>query len=69
MSFQIRYSIASSVAGSVAQEISAMIDDAIQKGDERCLLGLGVFSEQWWQAAEPHAKQDAVKLIAQKFTN
>lgn len=69
MSFQIRQSIASSVAGSYAQEIYAMIDDAIQKGDEHFLAGLGVFFEQWWRAAEPHAKQDAVKLIAQKFTN
>ncbi|MFC4355956.1 small acid-soluble spore protein SspI [Chryseomicrobium palamuruense] len=69
MSFQIRQAIATSVAGSDAQEIYAMVDDAIEKGDEHFLPGLGVFFEQWWQSAEPHLKQDAVELIAQKFTH
>lgn len=45
MAFQIRESISSSVAGSSSEDIYAMVEDAIKKGDEHFLPGLGVFFE------------------------
>lgn len=69
MSFQIRQSISSSVAGSSSENFYAMVEDAIKKGDEHFLPGLGVFFEKWWQLAEPHLKQDAVKLLEKTFNN
>lgn len=69
MAFQIRQSITSSVAGSNADEIYAMVEDAIKKGDEHFLPGLGVFFETWWQQAEPHLKKDAVNLLEKSYQN
>lgn len=43
MSFQIRQSISSSVTGSSSEDLYAMVEDAIKKGDEHFLPGLGVF--------------------------
>ena len=69
MSFQIRQSISSSVAGSSSEDLYAMVEDAIKKCNEHFLPGLGVLFKKWWQQAEPHLKQDAVKLLEKTFNN
>ena len=69
MAFQIRESITSSVAGSDATEIYNMVGDAIKKGDEHFLPGLGVFFEKWWQSADPQTKQNVAEKLQHTFRN
>lgn len=65
--FQIRQAIATNVQNESAEGFSSIIDDAISRGDEHLLPGLGVFLEKWWQQATPDAKQQFSSALQQQF--
>ena len=51
MSFQIRDAIAQNVTGDSSTAFEETINDAIARGEEHLLPGLGVFLEAWWKDA------------------
>lgn len=59
MNFQIRDAIAANMKGESPTGIRDVIEDAIDRGEEHLLPGLGVFFEKWWQSAS-QPEQDAV---------
>ena len=67
MDFQIRQAIAMNVQNESAEGFTDIIDDAISRGDEHLLPGLGVFLEKWWQQAEPDAKQQFTSALQKEF--
>ncbi len=69
MDFQIRQAIATNVAGSDAAEFQDIVNDAIARGEEHLLPGLGVFLEKWWQAATEQDRTQFAEQLAQQFTH
>ena len=67
MDFQIRQAIAANVQNESAAGFSSIIDDAISRGEEHLLPGLGVFLEEWWQQATPDAKQQFTSALEKEF--
>lgn len=67
--FQIRQAITANVQNETAAEFSSIIDDAIDRGEEHLLPGLGVFLEKWWQQATPDAKQQFSSALEKQFQN
>lgn len=49
MDFQIREAVMANVKGDSPQQFRETIQDAIARGDEHLLPGLGVLLEKWWQ--------------------
>lgn len=69
MDFQIRQAIAANVAGSDATEFQDIVNDAISRGEEHLLPGLGVFLEKWWQAANEQDRTDFAQTLAKQFAH
>lgn len=69
MNFQIRDAITQNMTNQSADEVRGVVDDAIQRGEEHLLPGLGVFFENLWkQASEPEKSKMATEL-AKSFSN
>ncbi|MCH7322342.1 small acid-soluble spore protein SspI [Solibacillus sp. MA9] len=69
MDFQIRQAITANVLGSDATEFKDIVNDAISRGEEHLLPGLGVFLETWWQASNEDERTHFVEKLAEKFAN
>lgn len=69
MDFQIRQAITANVLGSDAAEFKDIVNDAISRGEEHLLPGLGVFLETWWQSANEEDRTHFAEKLAQKFAN
>ena len=69
MDFQIRQAITANVLGSDAAEFKDIVNDAISRGEEHLLPGLGVFLETWWQASTEDDRTHCAEKLAQKFAN
>ena len=67
MNFQIRDAISANMSGHDASQIRDVVDDAIKRGDEHLLPGLGVFFEKWWQSAPEPEKATVLKHLEQSF--
>ena len=67
MNFQIRQAIAENVAGQTKEEFADIINDAIQRGDEHLLPGLGVFLEKWWGSASNEEKSQFCSSLQKQF--
>lgn len=67
MNFQIRDAIATNMTNNSATDVRSVIDDAIARGEEHLLPGLGVFFEQLWQRADDQEKQEMTSELAQAF--
>ncbi|WP_102691111.1 small acid-soluble spore protein SspI [Rummeliibacillus pycnus] len=52
MNFQIRDAIKKNVSGNSPDQLKDIVEDAITRGEEHLLPGLGVFFEAWWQQAD-----------------
>lgn len=52
MNFQIRDAIKQNVSGNSPEQLKDIVEDAIKRGEEHLLPGLGVFFETWWQQAD-----------------
>ncbi|SDC25837.1 small acid-soluble spore protein SspI [Shouchella lonarensis] len=59
MSFNLRSAIMANIQGSSQDEVEATVVDAIEKGEEKMLPGLGVLFEVYWEHADK-AKKDAL---------
>lgn len=69
MDFQIRQAITANVMGSDATEFQDIVNDAIARGEEHLLPGLGVFLEKWWNGANENERNEFTQKLAQQFVN
>jgi len=69
MSFQIRAAITQNVQGDSPAEFKDTVQDAINRGDEHLLPGLGVFLEKWWQTSSEDEKNQFTEKLSQAFQN
>lgn len=53
--------------GHTASDIRGVVEDAIQKGEEHLLPGLGVFFEKWWNMTDESNKQSVLNELATAF--
>ena len=67
--FQIRQAIANNVQGQTAAEFTDIVEDAIDRGDEHLLPGLGVFLERWWKNSNEQERQAFTQKLAQNFAS
>ncbi|MBU0905669.1 MAG: small acid-soluble spore protein SspI [Planococcaceae bacterium] len=67
MNFQIRDAITANMIGNNASEIRDVVEDAITRGEEHLLPGLGVFFEKWWKTAPEPEKESVLKHLEQSF--
>ncbi|MCK0471371.1 small acid-soluble spore protein SspI [Halalkalibacter sp. APA_J-10(15)] len=65
MGFNLRSAIMSNIKGSSEQDVEATITDAISRGEEKMLPGLGVMFEVYWQQASEEQKDDMCEQISQ----
>ncbi|GKV54524.1 small, acid-soluble spore protein I [Sporosarcina sp. NCCP-2222] len=68
MNFQIREAITANMKNNSANDIKGIVDDAIQRGEEQMLPGLGVFFEKLWNRADEQEKEKISGEIAQAFS-
>ncbi|WP_062047831.1 small acid-soluble spore protein SspI [Bacillus sp. JCM 19034] len=64
MGFNLRNAILSNIKGSSEQEVEATIADAISRGEEKMLPGLGVMFEVYWQHANEEQKEHLCEEIS-----
>lgn len=67
MNFQIREAITANMLGSSPDDIRGVVDDAIKRGEEHLLPGLGVFFEKLWNQADENQKQTMMNNLSQVF--
>lgn len=67
MDFQIRDAITANMTDNSADEIRNVVDDAIQRGEEHLLPGLGVFFEKLWSNSGEQDKSKILNELAQAF--
>jgi len=67
MNFQIRDAITANMQGNSAEDIRGVIDDAIARGEEHLLPGLGVIFEKFWQQADAAEKQNVLADLESAF--
>ncbi|ADC48711.1 MULTISPECIES: small acid-soluble spore protein SspI [Alkalihalophilus] len=65
MGFNLRGAIMANIQGSSEEEVEATIVDAIQKGEEKMLPGLGVLFEVYWKNANEQEKDQLCQQISQ----
>ncbi|MFE6170123.1 small acid-soluble spore protein SspI [Viridibacillus arvi] len=64
MNFQIRQAVKANVQGQSADELENVVEDAIKRGEEHLLPGLGVFLEAWWNNADQQKRQNFMQDLA-----
>lgn len=69
MNFQIRNAIAANVHGQSADEFKDIVEDAISRGEEHLLPGLGVFFEKWWRQSSTSEQDAFVQKLEKAFAN
>ena len=69
MDFQIRQAITANVTGSDAAEFRDIVNDAIARGEEHLLPGLGVFLEKWWNGASESERSEFSQKLAKQFVS
>ncbi len=57
MNLDIRKAVKANVKGNSNTDFQAVIEDAIENGEEKVLPGLGVLLEMIWESATPESKQ------------
>lgn len=67
MNFQIRDAITSNVKGDSPAEFHDTVQDAISRGDEHLLPGLGVFLEQWWKSSSTEERAQFTEKLSKAF--
>ncbi|QPQ34742.1 MULTISPECIES: small acid-soluble spore protein SspI [unclassified Lysinibacillus] len=69
MNFQIRDAITANVHGQSAAEFKDIVQDAISRGEEHLLPGLGVFFEKWWQQSTNEEQEAFVQKLEKVFAH
>jgi len=67
MDFQIRDAISQNMTNNTAEDIRGVVEDAIKRGEEHLLPGLGVFFEKLWNSAGEQEKSKITSELAQVF--
>ncbi|TQR19842.1 small acid-soluble spore protein SspI [Psychrobacillus vulpis] len=67
MDFQIREAISANMKGNSATDIREVVEDAIKRGEEHLLPGLGVFFEKWWKMADDTKRDSVLNELATAF--
>ncbi|WP_173915885.1 small acid-soluble spore protein SspI [Halobacillus sp. Marseille-Q1614] len=67
MDLNLRQAILSNVSGHSAQELQATIDDAMARGEEKMLPGLGVFFEMLWKESNEQDRQEILETLEQSL--
>ncbi len=67
MNFQIRDAITSNMTNNSAEDVRNVVEDAIKRGEEHLLPGLGVFFEKLWNSAGEQEKSKMAGELAQAF--
>ncbi|MCA1009886.1 small acid-soluble spore protein SspI [Halobacillus halophilus] len=67
MNLNLRQAILSNVTGHNSEQLEATIDDAMQKGEEKMLPGLGVFFEMLWKESDEQEKQEILNTLEQSL--
>ncbi|HLQ97063.1 MAG TPA: small acid-soluble spore protein SspI [Candidatus Dormibacteraeota bacterium] len=65
MDLNLRKAILDNIATNDQQQLEATIVDAIQKGEEKMLPGLGVLFELIWQQSAEQEKQEMLQALEQ----
>ncbi|WP_227936646.1 small acid-soluble spore protein SspI [Alkalihalobacillus deserti] len=65
MGFNLRGAIMANIQGSTHEDVEATIVDALQKGEEKMLPGLGVLFEVYWKNASEQDKDAVCEQISQ----
>lgn len=69
MDFAIREAITQNVKGDSAKEFRDTVEDAIARGDEHLLPGLGVFLEKWWESSSESERDNFTEKLSKAFQN
>ena len=67
MDFQIREAISANLKGNSPSEIRDVVEDAIKRGEEHLLPGLGVIFEKLWNTTDESNKEAMLNKIATAF--
>lgn len=65
MDLNLRKAILENISTNDQQQLEATIVDAIQKGEEKMLPGLGVLFELIWQQSAEQEKQEMIEALEQ----
>ena len=65
MDLNLRNAILENISTNDQQQLQATIVDAIQKGEEKMLPGLGVLFELIWQQSAEQEKQEMIEALEQ----
>ncbi|WP_342510853.1 small acid-soluble spore protein SspI [Sporosarcina sp. FSL K6-1522] len=68
MNFQIRDAITANMTNHSAEDVRNVVEDAIKRGEEHLLPGLGVFFEKLWNSSGEQEKSKIAGELAQAFT-
>jgi len=63
LNFNIRGAIFHNLKKMSENELTTMIQDSIQQGDEKFLPGLGVLFEVVWNYSEPNQREQIIQLL------
>ncbi|QUW22624.1 small acid-soluble spore protein SspI [Sporosarcina sp. Marseille-Q4063] len=67
MDFQIRDAITANMTNNSAEDIRGVVEDAIKRGEEHLLPGLGVFFEKLWNSSGEQEKSQMTNELAKVF--
>jgi small acid-soluble spore protein I (minor) len=67
MDFQIRDAITANMTNNTAEDIRGVVEDAIKRGEEHLLPGLGVFFEKLWNSSGEQEKSQMTNDLAKVF--
>ena len=68
MNFNLRNAVLANISGNTEQQIEATIKDAIERGEEKMLPGLGVLFEVYWQGATEQERDQMVTTITNNLS-
>ncbi|WP_181349782.1 small acid-soluble spore protein SspI [Thalassobacillus sp. CUG 92003] len=69
MNLNLRAAILSNVSDHDTSQLEATIVDAVQKGEEKMLPGLGVMFELIWKEANEQEKEEMLSALEQGIKN
>jgi small acid-soluble spore protein I (minor) len=67
MNFNIRGAVMHNIQKMDEKELVALIQDSIQKGDEKYLPGLGVLFEVIWNHSEGTEQEEMIQTLHQQL--
>ncbi|ANB57727.1 small, acid-soluble spore protein I [Anoxybacillus sp. B7M1] len=65
MDLNLRHAVMHNVANNTKEQLEDTIMDAIQRGEEKYLPGLGVLFEAIWNHSSPEQKNDMLVTLEQ----